>query len=121
MTKKITEEIVRLQEENFKTTKSVAENTIQSLRAVCETMDTIADKLIVLYRAISIIIYVLIILIWRIYFFKSTNQFISNFIGWWPNLSEAWQIFIVSIPTLIVVNIITNLLVKKISAIKNKK
>ncbi|MBT3817088.1 MAG: hypothetical protein HOE80_03335 [Candidatus Magasanikbacteria bacterium] len=112
--KTIINDIVKVQEKIVGAYIENTEGTTEILKTMSDTMDKIVDKLIFLFRLLQTIVFIVTLIVWKVFLSEPFNGFLSGFIEWWPSLSEAWKIFIISIPTLILIQIIGSLIVKKI-------
>jgi len=94
------------------------------MKITADTMDKLAnivDKLVyyikILYKLVFALSILVEIMLYKI-FFKNISDSISIFIKGWKSMPEAYQLYILGIPTVIITGVITYFLIKSIEKIK---
>lgn len=93
---------------------------VKATKEIVDLIGRIVDIIIKIFNVVSVIIVILTVLVLEVFFKEPLAKFISKFIKWWPSLSEGWQILIVSIPIIIITQVISNIIVKKLEDLKKK-
>jgi hypothetical protein len=110
----IKEEVSKALDENLDNINEIHKGTIEAHKLTAKIFVELIKVIDKLSKVIGVVVFCVVILLYRVFLFDSLNNTISRSIKSWSGLSEGWKIFIVGIPVAISVQIIGSLLTKKI-------
>nr|HRZ30388.1 hypothetical protein [Candidatus Paceibacterota bacterium] len=113
-TKKFQLETIDLIDQMSNHTVTSIENLTVILGEAIKTQGRIIDQLTFLYKVVFFIL-TLLLLAWVVLLQKPFKESVNIYLIWWSNLSEGWKILIVSLPAMVIAQIIGNLIYKKIT------
>ncbi|HCU01229.1 TPA: hypothetical protein DIC62_00280 [Candidatus Nomurabacteria bacterium] len=92
--------------------------TVKLFKDIVKIIDTISSVTIQLQKAVSVIIFLVFILIYKVFISEIINNIFENIFQAWKNIPESYHILILSlmggIPAAIISHIIASILFEKI-------